>query len=121
MRAKKIKIGYCKSHLGHDYTRQKLWDRELAEYKAAHDAGIQPDGTTTDKVRFAVEQSEKSGMKYGEEMYVTPDLERRTDKYGKPKYNYTSFKDYEAAVAETTSEDTQSILAAAKAIREGEG
>jgi hypothetical protein len=123
MRAKKLRVAYCRSHLEGctDSTRQKQWDRELAEYKAAHDAGIRPDGTTTHKTRFAVEQSEKSGMAYGAEMYVMPDLEGKTDKQGKAKYSYTSYKEYNEAVAQTTSEDTQTVLAAAKAIREGEG
>lgn len=115
MRAKKLRIAYCKSHLGQDYTREKHWDAELAEYKSAHDAGIRPDGTTTDKVRFAVEQSEKSGMAYGAEMYVMPRLD------GKDGYSYTSFKDYDDAVSSTTHEDTQTILAANKAIKEGNG
>lgn len=79
LRAKGQMIGYCRSHLegATDRTRQKAWDRELAEYKSARDAGIEPDGTTTAKTRFAVEQSEKHGMKYGAEFNVIPAADRK--------------------------------------------
>lgn len=77
LRAKGQMIGYCRSHLegATDRTRQKQWDRELSEYASAREAGIQPDGTTTAKTRFAVEQSEKYGMKYGEEFNVIPAID----------------------------------------------
>jgi hypothetical protein len=57
-------VGYCRSAAGYDLTRQKKWDKELAEYKRARAQGIQPEGTTTAKVRRAVDISNKAGKAY---------------------------------------------------------
>jgi hypothetical protein len=42
-------------------TGQKAWDRELHDYREARRQGVQPAGTTSAKVRQAMEASEKSG------------------------------------------------------------
>ena len=47
-----------------DSMPQKKWDKELDEYKKARAQGIQPAGTTTQKVREAVELSNKVGKAY---------------------------------------------------------
>ena len=64
MRAKNIKVAYCQSAAGRDYTTQKRWDRELHEYREARRQGVQPDGTTLNKVRLAMELSDRTGTAY---------------------------------------------------------
>lgn len=86
MRAKNLRIAYCKSHLGQDFTRQKKWDARLAEYKEARDSGIQPDGTSTSQIRFAKEMSDQSGLRYGTEMRVAANKQTR-------KFDVVSNKD----------------------------
>lgn len=44
---------------------KKRWDSELNLYKQARAQGIQPDGTSTAKIRKAMEISEKTGVAYG--------------------------------------------------------
>ncbi len=61
MRAKNIRVGWCRSSVGLDATAEKGKNRELDEYKAARNQGVQPAGTRTNQTRFAMEQSEKSG------------------------------------------------------------
>lgn len=61
MRAKNIRVGYCRSAAGLDATAARDTTRELASYRAARDAGIQPAGTRQHQVDFAMEQSEKIG------------------------------------------------------------
>lgn len=106
-RAKRQMIGYCRSHVGLDATKQKRWDNELAEYRSARAAGIQPDGTTTSKIRFAVDQSEKHGMRYGEEFRVSP----RTDGKGYDALSHAAVKEVTDAVG---SDDLKSIMDTAK-------
>jgi hypothetical protein len=65
LRAKNIRVGYCRSAVGLDKTRQDRWDAELAAYKAARSEGIQPDGTTMDKINRAKEISDRTGVAYG--------------------------------------------------------
>lgn len=72
MRSKKQMIGFAASVRGADKTRDKLWDKELDMYAAARKAGIQPDGTGTKKIQFAMDQSEKHGMRYGTDFNVIP-------------------------------------------------
>ena len=43
----------------------KKWDNELALYRTARAQGIQPDGTTTAKIRKAIDISNKTGQAYG--------------------------------------------------------
>lgn len=64
IRAMNVKVGYCRSAVGHDATRQKKWDSELAEYKSARAQGIQPEGTSLAQTRRAVEASNKVGLAY---------------------------------------------------------
>ena len=63
-RATNVRIAYCGIG-GGDATKQKAWDRELADYRSARAQGIQPDGTTTAKIRQAVELSNQVGAAYG--------------------------------------------------------
>lgn len=61
LRGKGVKVAYCNSAGGFDYTAQKAWDRDLAAYKDARDQGIQPSSTKRDAVNRAVAISNESG------------------------------------------------------------
>ena len=54
--------GEANSHM--DMSAKK-WDKELALYRSAREQGIQPDGTSTAKIRKAIDISEKTGVAYG--------------------------------------------------------
>jgi hypothetical protein len=43
----------------------KKWDKELALYRSARAQGIQPEGTSTAKIRKAIDISNKTGTAYG--------------------------------------------------------
>ncbi len=62
MRAKNIRVGWCRSSVGLDATQERHKNRELAEYKAARNQGVQPAGTTTAQTRYAMEQSDRTGQ-----------------------------------------------------------
>jgi hypothetical protein len=52
-------------HIGQvDATEQRLWDRELDLYKSARSQGVQPAGTTTTKIREALDISDVTGKAY---------------------------------------------------------
>jgi hypothetical protein len=65
MRSKNIKVAYCRSAAGKDYSTQKRWDKDLDAYAHARKEGMQPDSTRPDAVRKAVETSDKTGVAYG--------------------------------------------------------
>lgn len=54
-RAKNVKVAYCASHKGSDYTAQKRWDKELTDYGTARSNGLNPSGTTRAKIDQAYE------------------------------------------------------------------
>lgn len=62
-KVRSLRVGYC-GQGGQDFTAQKKWDKELALYRSAREQGIQPAGTTTAKVRAALEASDKTGVAY---------------------------------------------------------
>jgi len=64
IRAMNLKVGYCRSAAGWDLTRQKAWDKELSDYRDARRQGIQPEGTSTAKIRQAVDISNKAGKAF---------------------------------------------------------
>ena len=43
----------------------KKWDKELALYRSARAQGIQPEGTSTAKIRKAIDASNQTGIAYG--------------------------------------------------------
>jgi hypothetical protein len=59
-----IRIAYCNSASGNDYTAQKKWDANLDAYRNARAQGIQPDGSSPASVRNAVAASEATGKAY---------------------------------------------------------
>lgn len=62
MRSKGVKVAYCASAVGHDYTKQKRWDADLAAYKSAREQGIQPAGTNREAVDRAHRLSDAAGV-----------------------------------------------------------
>lgn len=64
IRAMNVKVGYCRSVAGLDASREKAWQKELSYYKDTRAQGIQPEGTTTAKIRQAVEISDRAGKAY---------------------------------------------------------
>lgn len=63
-RAANMRVAYCGIG-GGDATAQKNWDQDLSLYRQARAQGIQPDGTTRNKVMKALQASEKLGAAYG--------------------------------------------------------
>jgi hypothetical protein len=50
--------------VGNGWTNKK-WDNELNLYREARAQGIQPEGTSTAKIRKAMDVSDKTGHAYG--------------------------------------------------------
>lgn len=65
VRSKGLRIGYCRSHVGWDTTREKNHDKELELYRQARSEGIQPDGTYRRQVENAMKASDMVGEAYG--------------------------------------------------------
>ena len=64
LRSKGLRIAYARSAAGSDATKQKRWDQEISRYRNAVAQGIEPDGTTTAKVRQAEQWSERHGVAF---------------------------------------------------------
>lgn len=102
LRAKRQMVGYCRSAYGADKTRQNLWDAELDRYRAAREAGIQPDGTGMKKIDFAIRQSEKHGMAYGRDFQVAPD--------GRGGFDAVSHETVKAVTAEIDKSSDMQVI-----------
>lgn len=61
MKAKNVRVGYCQSVKGLDYTRQKKWDQNLDDYRAARAEGIEPRTTWPADVEKAKRVSDETG------------------------------------------------------------
>lgn len=61
LQSKRVKVAYCNSANGFDFTAQKKWDRDLAAYSDARAQGIQPSGTDRAAVDRAVAMSNEVG------------------------------------------------------------
>jgi len=64
LRAASLRVGWAKSHLGIDRTREKHKNQELDFYHEARMAGIQPATTRTPDIQRAFELSEKAGAAF---------------------------------------------------------
>lgn len=64
LRAADVKVAYCNSAGGNDYTTQKKWDRELDAYRDAKAEGIQPSGTKMAQIEAARRISDATGTAY---------------------------------------------------------
>ncbi|MFK4187279.1 hypothetical protein ACI2L4_25200 [Streptomyces sparsogenes] len=58
-----------------DGTAQKRWDHELDLYRKARKEGIQPDGTTLNKVTEAMRLSDAAGAAYGRDFNKATPIE----------------------------------------------
>lgn len=65
LRAASITTSGASPSRGLDMTARKAWNAELDAYRAARRQGIQPDGTTKDKIEQAVRLSDQVGAAYG--------------------------------------------------------
>lgn len=65
-RAANLRVAYCGVG-GGDATAQKNWDSELELYRAARKQGIQPEGTTRNKVMAAIKASDAAGAAFGKD------------------------------------------------------
>jgi hypothetical protein len=63
-----LDAGDAKSGLIQNGYTQKSWNKELDLYKSARAQGIQPDGTSTAKIRQAIDISNKTGHAYGSKL-----------------------------------------------------
>lgn len=64
MRAKNTRVAWAASASGLDRTAEKKWDAELQLYRDARAEGIQPAGTTTEKINQARELSDLTGKPF---------------------------------------------------------
>lgn len=112
LRAASLQVGWARSatDVTLDRSYEKRKQRELDLYKSARDAGIQPDGTSTGKIRFALDQSEKSGMAYGRDFRVIPRADRRG-------YDAVSHAQVAEVTASLEASDHDVIKQAATAIK----
>lgn len=60
-----LRIGYCNSVNGWDYSAQKQWDADLTHYASAVKQGIEPETTRRASVDYALEASHDTGVGYG--------------------------------------------------------
>lgn len=64
-----------------DSIAQKKWDQELDRYADVRKQGIQPEGTTLDKVIAAEKKSEAAGVAYGTDAYRANQAKQIAEKY----------------------------------------
>jgi hypothetical protein len=64
IRAKGLRVGFCRSAAGIDRTMDTRVKKELELYASARRQGIQPAGTKTSQIRHALDASDKSGVAY---------------------------------------------------------
>lgn len=64
MRSKGVRVAYCNSAKGADYTVQKKADRELTAYAEARKEGIQPQSTKMHHVEAAKRASDSTGVAF---------------------------------------------------------
>lgn len=74
VRAKNARVAFSGIG-GGDFTAQKKWDAELQAYRDARAQGIQPEGTTMDKIHAALDASDKAGAAYGRDFAVATPVE----------------------------------------------
>src|SRR5216117_1743510 len=72
MRAKNIRVAYCQSAAGQDYTQQKRWDQGLSAYADARRQGIQPESTRPSAVDTALRLSDARGEAYRADVTSAP-------------------------------------------------
>lgn len=63
-----LNAGDARGELLHNGYTKKSWNKELDAYKSARAQGIQPDGTSMEKIQKAVDISNKTGYAYGSKL-----------------------------------------------------
>ena len=71
IRRKGIRIGYCRSTAGLDFTAEQRHTRELDSYAAARRQGIQPAGTQLHQTQHALDASDLIGRAFDAGATVT--------------------------------------------------
>lgn len=64
MRFKGVRVAYCQSAAGKDYTAEKRWQKDLDAYASARREGIQPASTRREAVTGARALSDKTGTAF---------------------------------------------------------
>lgn len=64
LRSAAVRVAYCNSAGGMDYTAQKRWDKELSSYKDARAEGLQPSGTKLSQVESARRIADATGTAF---------------------------------------------------------
>lgn len=64
LKGKGVRVGWANTAGGLDFTKEKAWNRELDAYASARRQGIQPAGTSTQKIEQAVRLSDMSGVAF---------------------------------------------------------
>lgn len=64
LKGKALRVAYCNSAGGMDYTAQKRWDKELSSYKDARAEGLQPSGTKLSQVESARRIADATGTAF---------------------------------------------------------
>lgn len=64
LRNANVKVAYCNSANGWDASKQKRWDNELANYRAALASGVEPTGTTQKEIDKANRLSDLTGKAF---------------------------------------------------------
>jgi hypothetical protein len=64
LRGANLRIAYANSANGWDLTKQKTWDKELADYRSARAQGIEPAGCDRRSIDQAVQISDVIGQPF---------------------------------------------------------
>ena len=64
LKSKGVKVAYCNSASGQDYSAQKRHDSELDLYREARAQGIQPSGTRRTQIENALRISDATGTAF---------------------------------------------------------
>ena len=64
LKGKGVRVGWANTAGGLDATKEKKWNKELDAYVSARRQGIQPAGTSTQKIEQAVLLSDMSGVAF---------------------------------------------------------
>lgn len=73
-----LRVAYCGVG-GGDATAQKQWDQDLSLYRQARSQGIQPEGTTRNKVLAAIKASDAAGAAFGKDFKVAAPMPAGTE------------------------------------------
>ena len=70
LRGKSVRVTYCNSAAGLDFTKEKKFNAELDAYATAKANGIQPAGTSMSAIRDANERSDFAGKAFRADVHT---------------------------------------------------